>query len=322
MAVDRTERLLNLVFCLMATRRAVPRGEIQRTIPGYGSDQSATAFERMFERDKDELRSMGIPIETVVDANGEVEGYRIPPDEYRLPPIELDGDEAAILALAAQVWDEAVLAPEAVTALRKLEAGSGVTAPSVASAHTSLVRHGADDGALLTLMAAVREGRVVTFDYTSADGRTATRTIDPWGVLARSGSWYVIGRDHDRDAMRAFRLSRISGGVTRTRTAAQSGRPADLDLLAAIDVDPGACVTARIAVRAGHGAELRRLAEREDASAAAQRNEDAVLTLRTLGERRLVDLVCAAGPGVTLLEPASTRALIVTRLTAMVEAHP
>lgn len=321
MAVDRTERLLNLVFCLMATRRAVSRGEIQRTIPGYGADQSPTAFERMFERDKDELRSMGIPIETVVDANGEVEGYRIPPDEYRLPPIELDGDEAAILALAAQVWDEAVLAPEAVTALRKLEAGSGVTASATDAAQAPLIRHGAADGALLTLMAAVREGRVVSFDYTTADGRTATRTVDPWGVLARSGAWYVVGRDHERDAMRAFRLSRISGSVTKTRTAATTQRPVDIDLLEAIDIGTGPSVVARVAVSAGRGAELRRLAEREEPEASVPRDEDVVLTFRTLGEGRLVDLVCAAGPGVVLLEPASTRDLVASRLRAVIEAH-
>lgn len=316
MAVDRTERLLNLVFCLMAARRAVGRGEIQRTIPGYSTDQSPAAFERMFERDKDELRSMGIPIETVVDANGEVEGYRILADEYALPPVSLDADEAAVLALAAQVWDEAVLAPEAVTALRKLEAASGAPASAPAAGHT-LVRHGAADATILTLMAGVRERRVVRFTYTTADGRHGERVVDPWGVLARGGAWYLIGRDHERDAMRAFRVSRMEEPVRLTRTAAATERPQDLDLATALEGDSGPGITARIAVRAGHGAALRRLA----ASGGEDPHADAELTFSGVSERRLVEEACAAGEGAVVLEPPSLVTAVRARLEATSAAH-
>ena len=75
--VDRTERLLNVVFCLLGASRAIPRWDIRRLVAGYDVDASDAAFERMFERDKDELRGMGIPVETVLDVNGEVEGYLI-----------------------------------------------------------------------------------------------------------------------------------------------------------------------------------------------------------------------------------------------------
>jgi proteasome accessory factor B len=322
MAIDRTERLLNLVFCLMSAQRPVSRAEIQRTIPGYGSEQSAAAFERMFERDKDELRSMGIPIETVVDVNGEVEGYRISPDEYALPPLQFDAQEAAVLALAARVWDDAVLQVDAVTALRKLEAASGLGTTTIDADHRpfsadrTFVRHSASDAHLRDLMAAVRASRVVTFPYETASGAAGVRTVDPWGVIARGGSWYLVGRDHDRDATRAFRLSRITGPVTIARANALSQRPDDFDLAQAITVDHGPGISARVAVRAGGGAELRRLA-----SSASDPMLDAIITLDGLSERQLVDAVCAAGAGAELLEPVNARDAVIARLQAVAQVH-
>lgn len=320
MAIDRTERLLNLVFCLMSARRAVSRADIQRTISGYGADQSAAAFERMFERDKDELRAMGVPVDTVVDVNGEVEGYRIPLDEYALAPLEFDAQEAAVLTLAAQVWDDAVLKSDAVTALRKLEAAAGSgTAPEERAkdfADRTFVRHSASDSAILSLMAAVRASRIVTFEYRTASGATAMRTVDPWGVVARSGSWYLVGRDHDRDAMRAFRVSRITGDVSVTRTPASSGKPNDVDLAAAIEFDHGPGVTVLVAIKGGFGAELRRLAH-----STLDPTADVVLTISDVGERRLIDALCAAGAGAQVIEPTAIRSAVLERLSAVAQAH-
>ena len=149
--IERTERLLNLVLCLMATRRAVARSDIHASVPGYGPVASGPAFERMFERDKDELRGMGIPVETVFDAHGDIEGYRIARDQYALPPLDFTSAELAVIALAAGVWDEAILGPSATTALRKIEAVQGEPARTaddtlvrvqVSAADAALPRHG------------------------------------------------------------------------------------------------------------------------------------------------------------------------------------
>ena len=93
-----------------------------RQIPGYAESPSQLAFERMFERDKDELRSMGVPVETVLDVTGEVRGYRIPEDRYALGELHLTPAERSAVAVAAQVWGQAAVAPVAGTALRKLDA--------------------------------------------------------------------------------------------------------------------------------------------------------------------------------------------------------
>src|SRR5690606_10313604 len=110
MSQDKTERQLNLVICLLATRRFLSAQEIRATVHGYGDVESDAAFKRMFERDKRELRDAGIPITTGRhDPFSDEDGYRISRDDYELEPIELLPDEAAVLGLAARAWRHAVL---------------------------------------------------------------------------------------------------------------------------------------------------------------------------------------------------------------------
>ena len=124
MAARRTERLLNLVICLLATRRFVPREQIRKIVPGYADCESDEAFERMFERDKDDLREMGIPLETGSNSawfEDEI-GYRIDRDRYALPAVSFEPEELAVLGLAARVWQSASFAQAASQAILKLEA--------------------------------------------------------------------------------------------------------------------------------------------------------------------------------------------------------
>src|SRR5579862_9088590 len=121
MSKQKTERLLSLVVCLLSSRRYLTAGQIRAAVPGY--PDSFEAFKRMFERDKDELRELGIPLETGTNAGGDEEpGYRIPRQAYELPDIRLEPDEAAVLGLAARVWRRAELAGAAEGALLKLRA--------------------------------------------------------------------------------------------------------------------------------------------------------------------------------------------------------
>ncbi|MFD0777070.1 helix-turn-helix transcriptional regulator, partial [Streptomonospora algeriensis] len=123
MSRKKTERQLNLVICLLATRRFLTAREIRSTVAGYEDAETDAAFKRMFERDKRELRDSGIPIET---GGGDLwsgeEGYRILRAHYRLPEIELLPDEAAVLGLAARAWRHAALGEAAANAILKLRA--------------------------------------------------------------------------------------------------------------------------------------------------------------------------------------------------------
>jgi len=112
------------VFVLLASRRGVTRARLRDVVPAYAASPNDEAFERMFERDKEELRSLGVPIETVLlDVLHEDDiGYRIDPDTYELPEVSFTGDEMVALGLAARAWSRAGLAGPARDALRKLEA--------------------------------------------------------------------------------------------------------------------------------------------------------------------------------------------------------
>jgi predicted DNA-binding transcriptional regulator YafY len=207
--VRKAERLLNLIAFLLETDRLITPQQIQDTVPGY-ADQSWEAFKRMFERDKEALREVGIPLEVAPMAgHGEPEeGYRIPKDRYYLPELDLAAEELASLWLAAglvRLQDPTA----ARTALLKL---AGELPPEVERARLSWLS--ADLGlavpGLPRAFEAVAERRTITFDYRGRSG-VQTRTLDPYGLVHRKGTWYLVGRDHDRAENRSFRLDRVCG---------------------------------------------------------------------------------------------------------------
>ncbi len=265
MATARAERLVNLVLCLLSTRQYLTAERIRGIVPGYADAASEEAFYRSFERDKAELRDLGVPLETgrnsVFDL---VDGYRIARRDYELGDIDLSPDEAAAVALAARSWDSPEFTGAARSALLKLRA-AGVDVDENASASLEpKVR--TSEPAFAPLLAAVRTGRVVAFDYrrpgSSAVGR---RTVEPWGVVSWRGRWYVVGHDRDRDARRCFRLSRISGDVDTVGAAGVVRRPDDIDLLGIVAGQERATppsTRARLWVASGCAQGLRRWATR------------------------------------------------------------
>ena len=173
----------------------------------------------MFERDKDDLRELGLVIETVENLDGEV-GYLARRDSNRLPPITLDAEEAAALGLAAKVWQQARLAGAASGALQKLRAAGLPEDVDPYEAHGALEpRIPVHEAAFEPLMLACRDRRPVVFDYRKATAaRPEPRHVEPWALECWRGHWYLAGWDRDRGAERVFRLSRITGKV-RSRGA-------------------------------------------------------------------------------------------------------
>lgn len=298
--IDRTERLLNLVICLMAASVPVSRAQIREQIPGYAQAASDQAFERMFERDKDELRSMGIPVETVADASGEVQGYRIPQETYAMDGVDLTLEERAAVAVAAQVWGHAVAGPTAGTAVRKLESTAGDPETWAPADLRGSIQLTTSDGALMPLMSALRQERVVSFPYrTPSDEQARTRTVSPWGLRSASGHWFLVGHDHDRDAVRTFRLSRVAGPVTVTGRHREVPPPAQFDIGSAETLDrDDAGPVATIRVVPGRAASLRRRAVDTPDPWAAE-----VITVRAGDLDELVGLVCGAGADAVVLSP-------------------
>ncbi len=204
--MNRLERLLNLVAALLDAGRPLSRADIQQRVPGYGEGESAR---RAFERDKDALRSMGIPLVTEPLAGGQHdagEGYRIPREQYQLADPGLAPDELAALHLAAST-------------VRLGAAGGGSRTGSPAEAAVAIWKLGGapatgDDAGPVTalpgsehlpvLFAALSDRCQVTFRY-----REGERTVDPYRLHFTGGRWYLVGHDHLRGDTRNFRLDRM-----------------------------------------------------------------------------------------------------------------
>ncbi|MBC9715483.1 WYL domain-containing protein [Streptomyces sp. TRM66268-LWL] len=314
MAIAKAERLMNLALCLLGTRRPLSKRELRGSIEAYLEANSDDSFNRMFERDKDDLRELGLVIETVENLDGEV-GYLARRDSNHLPPVTLDAEEAAALGVAAKVWQQARLAGAASGALQKLRAAGMPEEVDPYESHGALEpRIPVHEAAFEPLMLACRDRRPVVFDYRKATAaRPETRHVEPWALECWRGHWYLAGWDRDRGAERVFRLSRITGKV-RSRAGKFTAEIPDV-------------VTVRETV-AGWAGEI------TDRTALIKLRTDAGYPLRLkatrvreLGEgwdeleipygHGLDAWLVEFGPDVVVLEPAELRADVVDRLRAV-----
>ena len=312
-SAKKTERLLNLVICLLATRRYLSVHQIRQAVPGY-SVGNEEAFRRMFERDKEELRELGIPLETGTDshAHDDEPGYRIARRDYELPEVVLAPDEAAALGLAARLWQSAPLAGATGSALLKLQA-AGIDVRPVSGALEPRVA--ASEPAFGPALAAVRDGRPVRFSYRRAGSATSeARHVEPWGVVSWHGRWYLVGRDTGRGAERVFRLSRVEGDLVAAGEPGEVVAPDGVDLRALVARMAGEPVraTARVRVRAATCWALRAVAGAE------RPGEDGwdELDVGYSDPERLADRVTGFGADAVVLAPAEARAAVLARLSA------
>jgi proteasome accessory factor B len=312
----RTERLLSIVVLLLSSRRYLTAEQIRAAVSGYPEEQEA--FKRMFERDKEELRDLGIPLETGRAAAFDDDlGYRISRQDYELPEIHLEPDEAAILGIASRVWQSAELAGAAAGAALKLVAASGDADGDAAASPPPVIqpRLTTQEPAFGPLWEAVRDRRPVTFDY-QASGRAEVtrRTLEPWGVVNRRGRWYVAGYDRSRQAPRVFRLSRITGPVKLAGPPGSVKVPAGTDVRELVkDWDKPLTRehTAELLVRADAGSALRRWGE--VTPEAGRPGWDRILIAYSDPDW-YARYIASFGPDVAVLEPPELREAVIRRL--------
>lgn len=311
----RIERLINLIAALLDGRRPLTATEIRERIAGYPAE-NPEAFRRAFERDKAELREMGIPIELVKDEDDN-DAYLIPPQKYYMPDLDLQPDELAALKLAA----DAVLGAgdQAESGLRKLSvgaAGDGVSSPQVV--------WGADLAAeqplLGPLLASLLERRPLRFGYESADGHRSDRHIEPYSLVHRRGHWYLVGWDVEKDAPRSFKVSRIVSKVTQTEGTYEI--PADFNVEAHIGLEPwelGAGSQATAKVRFDHS--MAWWPRQNMAQLQAEERPDGSLEVEmpVANLNALVSWALGFGDGVEIVEPPEARAEVVQHLAPFLE---
>jgi proteasome accessory factor B len=322
--ISKVERLMNLVIALLSTRTYITGERIRRVVAGYADCPSDEAFSRMFERDKNELRDLGIPLETGrVSSFDSTEGYRIKRDAYALPDIALTADEAAAVAVAVQLWQSPELITATQGALLKLRAaGVDVDAPgisvSIASA-SALPGIRGSESVLPILLSAIDSGQAVQFQHRSSRVEPYnTRTVEPWGVVTDRGRWYLVGKDRDRDAVRTFRLSRIGAEVTPIGPVGAVRKPDDVDprdIVAKVVGEAPTGVEARVWVADDRAMALRRAGTVVEQMKLGGRVDDVVaIDIGSLD--RLAREVAGHGADAVVLEPESLRDEVVARLRA------
>lgn len=315
MTARKAERLMNLTICLLVARTYVTKDRIRQAVGGY-HDLTDEAFARMFDRDKDELRVLGVPIEvgSLVRGFDDEVGYRIHRAEFELPEITLEADEAAVIGLAARVWQHARLASATSQGLRKLRAaGVDVDESALAILEPQLVSAEPQFDAVLD---AVTERVPVGFDYRGSGAATTTRrALEPWGISSWHGHWYVVGYDRDKAAPRMFRVSRIAGDVVEIGQPGDVSPPPDLDVRALVahlaPASPNNQATVK--VRLGKGGSLRRRAtESHEVDRDWSQLEVPFASGSTLAEE-----LVSYGPDVVVVAPEEVRQSVVRRLTAL-----
>ena len=315
----KTERLLNLTMSLLSSRIPLSKHRIRQLVEAYRLVESDEAFDRMFERDKEDLRAMGIPLVTEdIGVFEDEQGYRIDRRDYALPTVELGAYEMAVVGLASRVWAHATMAGTAATAWRKVAAGDEVDVAPFIGLEPQL---GGGEPAFEPLKDAVLTFSTVRFDY-ARPGQAASRPrhVEPWNLTAWHGRWYLVGYDLDREAPRVFRLSRVSSTVTSTGKPATQPVPADLDpvaMIAATDGGDPRTSPAVLRVRVGAGHLLRRRAT--SISSLDDQWDRVDLDHGPLGT--FAAEVASHGADVIVEEPVELREAVLERLRAVVAGH-
>ncbi len=308
----KIERLINLTIALLATKRYLTKSEIFRTVEGY--EGSAETKERMFERDKDDLRSLGISIDvgSFDPLFNDEAGYRIKSDNYQLNLGEITPTEISLLSLAADAWQGAALADAAQNAILKLSSMGVPADPIDIPGLSPKLSNSSKD--LETITAAIGNSDFLVFDYLSTDLLAEQRTIIPIALSNKAGFWYVSGIDHDVQEVRTFRFDRVMGSITVKKNKDPFEFPSEFEL---DQIDSTATIGAAIIdVRKGKGHALRSLAT----------------SLKDLGEwdqirvpifsiEYLTAQILWHGEDVFVHEPSDLRDNIVERLEALAINH-
>lgn len=221
MSVNKLERLLNLTAVLLDTPRPLTAEELRQKVDGY--PPPGAAFHRTFERDKDDLRVLGIPLRTerVPATDPPIDGYRISSDEYYLPDPGLDPDELAALHLASlTVRLEGLGDREALWKLGGLGTPDGAAGQSDPGVVKDVVASLPADPELVPIFQAISDHKTIRFSY-----RSEERTVEPWRLDFHRGRWYLTGFDRNREGERNFRLDRMDGPVEQTDMEIESSPP-------------------------------------------------------------------------------------------------
>ncbi len=319
--VSNEERLFSLVLALLATETGLTKADVLSSVQGYRQRYrpggNNASLERQFERDKEDVRDLGVPLESIElpadQGASQYTRYRIPKGAYDLPAdVTFTPQEIALLNLAALAWREGSLSGESRRALMKLRS-LGIDSDEPLLGYAPRLR--ARDAAFDPLSTAIERHRVVRFGYLKpGDTQTRRRQLAPHALVQFGGRWHVYGTDERSGQPRTFLLSRIVGAVEETgeEFPPPGGDPAAEALASLREVTAGNLAV--VTVRDGTDAATR-LGRR------GTPQPDGRLALHFTDLEVFADELASFGPEVLVHEPPALVDAVRARLAAVAAAH-
>ncbi|MDO8963575.1 MAG: WYL domain-containing protein [Coriobacteriia bacterium] len=326
---DASERIVNLALYLGAAAGPVSAEQVRSNVAGYPAGQDGAAFARMFERDKDVLRDAGLVL--TVDRSGTGEAYRLDPGATFAEPVELDVRETLELRAAGAAMLADPSFPYAIDlrhALAKLMAGvdtpqmPAVPVAGALSADEDPVAQG-ESVALLTAAAAARKR--VTFDYTGAGGKRSAREVEPWGLFAREGRWYLVAFDRAAPGARVFAIPRMRGLQANTikPKSPDFQRPVDFDVRTwmLVPFQYGVSRHEAVAVFTGHARGRARALAAGQGESVDRADGTVEWRVPVADDALFARWVVDHGPGIAIESPESARDALEAGLRKVVGLH-
>ena len=301
MSSQKTERLINLTLALLASKRYLSKAEILRNIPGY--EGSPETKERMFERDKDDLRSLGIQI----DVNNfdplfeDEQGYLIKSDSFQFAENEFTKEELLLLTMAANLWHDSAVEIDSQNALLKIQSLSGPVENDMTT--TPTLRITEDWQLLVSIFTAVQNRQILEFNY-----RGKKRQVNPYGLYSSNGFWYLIA--FEINVIKSFKLVRIEGEVDLIGEKDAFEKPDNFNVGNFLKEESNSVsLVSKLQVRKGAALSLRNKFKVKDLD-----SEWDLMDIPYTNEQELLEMVLWHGTDLKLIEPAALRQLLVANL--------
>lgn len=301
MSSQKTERLINLTLALLASKRYLSKAEILRNIPGY--EGSPETKERMFERDKDDLRSLGIQI----DVNNfdplfeDEQGYLIKSDSFQFAENEFTKEELLLLTMAANLWHDSAVEIDSQNALLKIQSLSGPVENDMTTTPTLRVTE--DWQLLVSIFTAVQNKQILEFSY-----RGKKRQVNPYGLYSSNGFWYLIA--FEINVIKSFKLVRIEGEVDLIGEKDAFEKPDNFNVGNFLKEESNSVsLVSKLQVRKGAALSLRNKFTVKDLD-----SEWDLMDIPYTNEQELLEMVLWHGTDLKLIEPAALRQLLVANL--------
>jgi len=301
MSAQKTERLINLTLALLATKRYLTKSEIFKAVAGYSG--SPETMERMFERDKDELRSLGIEIEVKgIDPLFEDEqGYLIRSETFQLSENEFTKEELLYLTMAANLWHDSALGSDSKAALLKIQSLSGPIESD--AVNTPAVRDSESAALLSSAFEAVGAEQIIKFGYKGKE-----RTAQPFGLYTRDGFWYLVAREEAE--IKSFKLLRIEGKIVKEGKSGSFKKPPEFDLIKFLSNSRSEQeILAKVYVRKEQANVLR-----SKYSAKEINEEWDLMSIPYIYEQEIIETILWYGTNIIVDSPASLRSEVISRL--------